>query len=504
MSRLCIQSQLREVNFVAIRLESLNTSLDTTRDWLAQNVQAWLSPLIVLAILGSCFLFPMMGYELLLIVPIALIVLGVVFLLFMQRPRLAVVTLIINALLSPSPYMPGAFNLAVLHLMLLVGLWIFLAFVQRQPVQWSRSRPLMPLIGLVGTAIISFGLGQLSWFRFADHAPLIAQLGGLLIFILAAGAFLFVGYRFQNLADLQWITWVYIALAALFIAGWLVPGLSAFTGRHFQRGATSNSMFWVWIVSLSFGQALFNRRLPTGWRLGLMGLIGATLYIAYFYNSSWKSGYLPPLVAIFAVLACRSWRLGLVLALMAVVPAAYLGSEAIATDQYSYSTRLDAWIIVLEIVKVNPIFGLGPANYYWYTPLFPIRGYAVQFNSHSQYVDIIAQVGIVGLLFFAWFAWEIGWLGWKLRTRAPEGFARGYVYGVLGGLAGTLASGVLADWFLPFVYNITLNGFRGGMLPWLFLGGLITLERIVNRTEETTATTAATTTTSPEKLLSTG
>src|SRR5205823_6261109 len=98
------------------------------------------------------------------------------------------------------------------------------------------------------------------------------------------------------------------------------------------------------------------------------------------------------------------------------------------------------------------------SNYYWYTPLFPIMGYAVRFNSHNNYVDIVAQTGLVGLACLAWLAWAVGRVGWQLRTRVPEGFAQAYVYGALGGLAGTLVAGTLGDWVLPLVYNIGLTG----------------------------------------------
>jgi hypothetical protein len=36
---------------------------------------------------------------------------------------------------------------------------------------------------------------------------------------------------------------------------------------------------------------------------------------------------------------------------------------------------------------------------------------------------------------------------------------------------------MLGDWVLPFVYNIGLQGFRTGLLAWLFLGGLVVLEK---------------------------
>jgi O-antigen ligase len=149
-----------------------------------------------------------------------------------------------------------------------------------------------------------------------------------------------------------------------------------------------------------------------------------------------------------------------------------------ASDEYSVSTRLDAWLIMAQIIKISPIWGLGFANYYWYTPLFPIRGYAVSFNSHNNYVDIVAQTGLVGLVCLLVFFWQAGRLSWRLREQVPAGFARAYLYGALGGLVGTVVVAMFGDWVLPFFYNIGLNGFRSSMLAWLFLGGLVSLEQV--------------------------
>jgi MFS family permease len=120
-----------------------------------------------------------------------------------------------------------------------------------------------------------------------------------------------------------------------------------------------------------------------------------------------------------------------------------------------------------------------------YTPLFPILGYYIEFNSHSQYVDLIAQVGFLGLACFLWFFGEIGRLSMSLRERVPEGFTKAYVYGVIGGIAGTLVAAALVDWVLPFVYNIGMQGFRGTVLAWIFLGGLVSIEQIVRGQEGT-------------------
>jgi hypothetical protein len=306
-----------------------------------------------------------------------------------------------------------------------------------------------------------------------------AQLGGLVIFLLSAGAFLLVAHQVRDLRWLQILTWSFLVLGSLHILGWLLPVVGRFTRTLFQPGTYDHSLFWVWLLSISLSQAILNRKLHPAWRFAIGGFVLATWYVAFIMNYDWKSGWLPPLVSIVTILGLRSWRVGLAAAVTGIVLGPAIVTKAINTDLYSYSTRFDALIIMLEIIRVNPLLGLGPANYYWYTPLFPIRGYFVRFNSHNNYVDIVAQIGLLGLACFLWFAWELGRLGLRLRNQAKEGFERAYIYGALGGLAGTLAAGMFADWVLPFVYNIGLRGFRMSILGWIFLGGVVSVEQIV-------------------------
>ncbi len=149
----------------------------------------------------------------------------------------------------------------------------------------------------------------------------------------------------------------------------------------------------------------------------------------------------------------------------------------VSSEDYSILTRVEAWKLIWKIIQANPILGLGMSNYYWYTPLFPILGYAVNYNSHNNYIDIVAQTGLVGLACFIWFLLASGWLGLRLKDAVPDGFARAFVIGAMGGLAGIIASGMLGDWVLPFVYNVGLYGMRSSILSWFFLGCLVFYEQ---------------------------
>lgn len=446
-----------------------------------------ISGLVLLSVALPIILPPQFA-PVLMAVPMAIAFLLVV----LRWPGLRVSVVIVAGMVVPISVGTGSgssLNAGMLALGGLVGIWILERIVHRYPWNFIQSPTFTPLISLVVVAVLSFVVGQLSWYALAAQAPLQAQIGGLGIIILSAVAYIWVGHQIKELRWLQLATWTCIGLGAVYVIGSVVPQLQPYVQRLFPYGSTEGSLFWTWLTVLVFSQLFFNKNLPMGWRAILAMILAATLYISVFRFRTWSSGWVPPLAAIFAILWFGRPKLAIWVTLIAGAVGIFQAQSFlnnliwIGDNSYSLSTRFEAWLIVGEIAKVSPILGLGPANYYWYTPLFPIRGYAVQFNSHSQFVDLFAQTGILGLICFIWFAAKVGQLGWQLRLRVPAGFSRAYVIGALGGLVGTIVAAALGDWVLPFVYNVGFNGFRASMLGWLFLGGLIALAQIYSNSE---------------------
>lgn len=404
-------------------------------------------------------------------------------LVFFRWPCLGLAVLIVASPIVPFAIGTGSqtsLNVTVLLLTLLLGLWI-LDMALKRDFRLLPSRPIRPLLGLALVSGLAFLAGRHPWLAFAQTAPLRAQLGGLAIFWLSIGAFLLVAHQVRDLAWLRWLVWLFLGIGGLYMLGRIVPALGNLVLPLYQTGATG-SLFWTWMVALAFSQAMFNQELRNGWRLALGVLALATLSVSWFQGRPWASGWLPPLAAMVVIAWIGMPRLALPLTLSGVVWAGFnlplLTQVVMVGDQeYSLMTRAEAWRILADVVRINPVLGLGPANYYWYTPLYSILGYYVNFNSHNNYMDTIAQVGLLGLACFLWFAWDMWRLGWYLRSHLTASFERAYVYGVLGGIVGTLAAGMLADWVLPFVYNIGLAGLRASIPAWLFLGGLVAIER---------------------------
>ncbi len=407
-------------------------------------------------------------------------------LILMRQPALGIVALIPASYIIPieiNVSSGSSLNAPMILIMLMTGLWIMDMIVNKRQLSFISSRPLIPLALLIAIVILAFINGQLPWFAFASRAPITAQIAGLALFILSASTFLVASHLIKDLVWLKRMTWLYLGLGAFFFLIRILPVIKRYSFQIFSYGSLT-SLFWTWMVALSFGQAIYNKNLRAWQRVGLSVLSAVTIYFGYTLIDGWKSGWVPALVALITLIALKSPRTAILVSIVALLVSPFFIGELISTDQYSYSTRTEAWYLIGQIVKVSPILGLGPANYYWYTPLFPIRGYAVQFNSHNQFIDIIAQTGILGLIAFLWVMFEIGNLGWRLRKSAPEGFAKAYVYSAIAGLMGMLTASMLGDWVLPFVYNVGFTGFRSSMFGWLFLGGLVALEKIIEKGDQ--------------------
>jgi hypothetical protein len=414
-------------------------------------------------------------------------------LILLRWPRLGLLAAVAGALIVPVGIGTGSeseINPPMLLIGAVLGIWL-LDMIRHHEIRLAPSRTMLPVMLLVLAALLSFGMGQLPWF-IVSGAPIRAQIGGTLLFVLSAGAFLVVSHMITDVRWLQRLVWVFLALGSIYMLGRVLPPLNALVGR-FYTVASVGGLFWTWLAALSFSQAAFNTTLRPIWRAALAGLCGLTMVVGMTQDLGWTSGWAPALVAI-GVTVCVArprfipWVIllgALVLVLKADVVMNLLN---VGDNAYSALTRVEAWRILFKIIEVSPILGLGPANYYFYTPLFSILGYYVKFNSHNNYIDLVAQTGVVGLACFLWFCVAVGVVGWRLRTRVSAGFSRAYVYGALGGLAGTMVAGILGDWILPFVYNIGFAGFRASVMGWVFLGGLVALEQITRRQASQTST----------------
>jgi O-antigen ligase len=414
----------------------------------------------------------------------------------LRYPQLGLLVLVPIAFFVPYAFGTGTqtdLNLAFL------GIPVLWAILFVRPVIYGRTwdalvtRESWPLVGLTVTAAVSLVAGYLPWNPFAQLAPVRAQFGALAIFAFTAGACMVVPVILDHKRWIQMLVWIFLGIAALYLLGRTVPVLG-FIDRWIVTASTG-SMFWVWLIALAAGLALFNRGLDLRLRYLLFALVVVAFVVAFANaeNRTWASGWVPALASLAVLLLLRWPRIAISIGLLAtfVVLLNFQSVEKTLLEgenAYSLLTRSLAFQILWQVIQANPLLGVGPANYYYYTPLYSILGYYVKFNSHNQYIDLLAQSGLLGLLFFVWFVVEMIRTMWKLRRKNTlDHFGYAYINASLAGLIGMLVAGGLGDWLIPFVYNVGVSGFRSSVVGWLFLGGVLLYKRLEDKKDREAA-----------------
>ncbi|MEJ5201850.1 MAG: O-antigen ligase family protein [Anaerolineales bacterium] len=382
-------------------------------------------------------------------------------------------------------------NFTILLLAGLIGVWLLRQIAIVRDFRLVQSAVNVPAIAFLVAVTISLIAGNIDWILTArERASLPAQFGAWLLYTIPIGWILWSINNVNEVRLIRLTALTFLVFGSISIVGYAIPSLSKILSLFAPR--STEAMFWTWIVSIAFGQSLLNRGLSTQVRLLLALLVIFTFSAAWFHGrKEWVSGWLPGLVSVWVILWLYSWKAGAALTVVGgfLLMLNYMSLRAnIVTDtqQYSALSRYATLPIMYELIKASPLLGLGPANYYHYTVLYPLLGWYVKFNSHNNYIDIIAQTGLVGFAIFGWLMASIGFIGIRLYKRISEiaqkdrddYFSLGLVGAALGGVAGMLVSGILGDWFLPFLYNIGFSGFRSSVYAWLFIGSLLALDVI--------------------------
>lgn len=450
--------------------------------------QPWLRAALILALLLAAAylgLHPSRRW-------IMLLILGAGGLALVQAPSLGLLGLIASALIVPMEISTGTevqLNAATLLTPLVFGLW-FIEGVRRRDLRWVASPVNKPLTLFLLAGLLSLLVGNALWDPATPKSGnfWLVQLAQWAIFAFAALAF----WLFANLRDAEtWLprlTWAFLYLGGGLVILRLLPGVGGLVSP-FTTIAFIRAPFWVLLSALSGGLLLFDARLSRAKRAFLLAVLAAVLYYALVAQQEAASNW----VGIAAVAGVLFW-LRLPRARIAVIVLALLllASGILFPSIYEFAGGDDEWtesggsrlVLIERVVSVtlrNPITGLGPASYRNYAGVEPLRyGRALwvnpRVNSHNNYVDLFAHTGLLGLGLFLWFGWELFWLGWRVSRRHTAGFTGAYVNGMTAAWVGSLTVMLLADWLLPFVYNIGFPGFQASLLVWLFLGGLVALD----------------------------
>ncbi len=435
---------------------------------LAVEVSSRVSPLLVLAAL---------------IVPFGILAV-------IKRLELGLVAMLLAGVFVRFRIPTGTASEIVISLMICVGciaLWITHMLVEKKRLALKPAATNVPLLAFMATVVVSWAWSRAFCDMLVHEAghPLVSVAAGL-VMVLLPGCFLLVANNVRSVLWLQVLVWILLGEGLVILFFDLAPtfgvgAIRALDTLLFTNGfihINSHGLLSMWCLSFALAMALFNRRLNWLWKSLLFAYVAAWVYWGFFERLSWLSGWVPVFAAVAVLAFLRSRWLFVALLVVIVVGAGgyYWRTQFQEESQISGVTRLSAYEVNWRVTGKHLLFGTGPAGYAsYYMSYFPTEGMA----SHSNYIDIIAQTGIVGSFFILWFFAAQAWGSYKLwlKLRGRGDFAESLSAAVLAGTAGCVIAMALGDWLVPFAYTQGIIGFDLAMFNWFFMGSLWALNR---------------------------
>lgn len=451
----------------------------STRDWrITARWQVWV--LVVLALAAAAGLAWVAAYvDPLVAVGLAAAPMVLVAGAFaMPRRELYPYVILGLALFVPLSLPTGRDSRLVVSLVFTIAAFAFIALYVlafRQPLPFLKSRINKPFIAWTASVIVSLVWG----IAFRDVQVWVWP---SFPFVQAASAVVMIMLPFALMLTAHFLTTerhLKVLVGLFLFAG--VIGLV----RRFEiinsLPVNIGGMFNMWIIALAGGLALFNARLPNWQRAALAALAGVYLFWGVVLHVSWLAGWLPGVVALTVMLVNRSkFAALLTVLLVAGVLIASLASvdQVIANESAeSGGTRLAAWAVNWSITKNHLLFGTGPAGYAaYYMTYLPTSAMA----THSNYIDILAETGLVGTAAYFWMWGTLLVVGFRLcyRLRGRGDFLQALANAAFAGAVACVVIMGFGDWLVPFAYTQTIMGFDYTVYNWIFIGTLFVIERL--------------------------
>lgn len=360
---------------------------------------------------------------------------------------------------------------------LFLGIWLVRKFVVEKKIYIEPSPVNMPLLGFVIVAIIAQIWSDifLDPFIHVSRNVFFVKSASTAVMVLLPLSLLLVSNLIHEEKTLRWMVGIILVIGGLnLVIRFLNINLPVNAG-----GITP-----MWVVALSVSLALFDRGLSRAMRIGLLVLAGASIVWGFVLHIDWLAGWLPGFIALGVISLTRSWKLSLALLviLLAVflLNSTYFQKDISSETLTSGNTRMAAWQINWNITSQHILFGTGPGGYAaYYMTYFPYEAMA----THSNYIDILAETGIVGTSLYLWLFGSLFVVGLRLvrKLRGRGDFIEALA---ISGFAGTIGCIVImgfGDWLIPFAYTQTIAGFNYEVYSWLFMGTLLVIDGMIRR-----------------------
>lgn len=418
---------------------------------------------------------------------VAVVGLGIAIFVYTRMSWMPVVLVVISTLVADGVGTGTATKLTFtfLTINLWLGVWFFKMLVVDRKLSFRPTAVNWAVLVFCLVVLVSF---VWSWL-FVDESvsyyfsdKVFPRAMAAVVLIISPLMILVTANSIQDVRPLRIIVWWFIGVGLVFgTIGVATGGIPA--------PLNSRGQFSAFVILFAAGQFFFNHKMGWLWR-GVAAIpLALWFYITIGINFEWVSGWLPAVIgfAVVSILYSRKMILPLLIAAIAYVVIndsalqSFVGTESTGSGE----TRANAWSEAFDLSGEHFLLGTGPAGYQFYFLDRGVFSGAVGSGqlAHNNYVDIIAQLGVLG--FAAWMIlWLLmGYVNLRMYRSVPpdeSGFIAGLKASLVAAWPVTMVSMMLGDWVTPFAYTQGLGGVDYAIWHWLLPGislGLYLLHR---------------------------
>jgi len=350
---------------------------------------------------------------------------------------------------TSTPLLPQAFSVKALSVYPALPLLVWLFFVLAVQVAFRVKEVVLPsfwaiwpLLGLACLAIISNIVVQVTWTTGVPHkignSPVILdEIYGIALFFLPL---ITIAVTTVSLVKKeQWIEYIQTAflvlsvlLAAIVIIEFKRIGATIYTFRF-----SDPKLLWMSLKAISqilvLGTLIAYVRLlySTRWRARIMYGVAVLMCIGGVYLCLQNSWWVEAVIALGVITFTYSRKLFgfLCLAAIPLIPVVLAEIQKLATVKTADFYRLIIWKDALRVWSKQPLFGVGPGNFWAYDQRFTqLPRYLRDFSktglgvSHNGYLQTLGELGPLGLFFYLAMMVVIIVVAVRLfrRSKAPE------------------------------------------------------------------------------------
>ncbi|MBI2843220.1 MAG: O-antigen ligase family protein [Armatimonadetes bacterium] len=364
-------------------------------------------------------------------------------------------------------------------LVLLCLFWIG-SQVLGSDIRLIRTRLDIPILTFFGVAVASVAASYFIWDSEVNRYdnPILFQVAEIGIWVLCVAAYFLPANSFKSRA---WIAAVYWPIAAV----GLYVSFHQFSGLEMPWSIAHSTFMISFAATLTAAKLLFGRTTGSA-KLGYLVLLCVYLFAA-MWNRGWVSGWFAAWLGVAAVTLVYSRRMFVVFALIALVvlfifPGVY-NSVYDESRQEGDLDRIGLWGDAVGMAaRTNPLLGIGPGDYLAYARRYGTIWYGdrTYTTAHSNYAQLIAELGLLGIAAFLWIV-VAGIKTGAETIRKSRSDLKWLAVGATAVFASMAVTSLVGDYLFPSRVNGGIWTFGTSLFPWFLLGTAVASTRLDER-----------------------